>query len=121
MTELIVERLYIHHDGLQFLIDAVISKLLHGRTKAVNHTLAVAFVTYALVVLWYLKHGEPAEDVARVKKEAPWYLHKRTPSFSDMLAGVRREIWAARFSAHPVFEGVCAKTRELLPGWMLAG
>ena len=88
--------------------------------KAVDHTLAIAFVTYALVVVWYLKHGDVAEDIAQVKKEAPWYLHKQTPSFSDMLAAVRREIWAARFSAHPVFKWVSEKTRELLPNWMLA-
>ena len=88
--------------------------------KAVNHTLAVAFATYALVVIWYLKHGEPAADVAQVKKEAPWYRHKRAPSFYDMLAAVRREIWAARFSAHPVFKRVSEKIRELLPNWMLA-
>ena len=88
--------------------------------KAVVHTLALAFVTYALVVVWYLKHGEVAEDVAQVKKEAPWYLHKKTPSFSDMLTGVRRDIWAARFSAQPVFKRVSEKIRELLPNWMLA-
>jgi len=88
--------------------------------KAVNHTLAVAFVTHALVVLWYLMHGEPAQDVERAKKEAPWYSHKRTPSFSDMLTAMRLEIWAARFSAHPDLKGVSAKTREILPGWLLA-
>ena len=85
-----------------------------------HHTLAMAFVTYALVVVWYLKHGEAEEDVTQVKKEAPWYLHKQTPSFCDMLAGVRRDIWAARFSAHPVFKRVSEKVRELLPSWLLA-
>ena len=82
--------------------------------------MAVAFATYALVVIWYLKHGEPDDDVAQVKKEAPWYLHKRAPSLYDMLAAVRREIWAARFSAHPVFKRVSENIRELLPNWMLA-
>ena len=88
--------------------------------KAIVHTLAVVFTVYAIVVVWYFKHGERAEDVAQVKKEAPWYLHKQAPSFCDMLAGTRRAIWAARFSAHPVFTRVSAKIRELLPHWLLA-
>ena len=88
--------------------------------KAIVHTLALAFATYALIVIWYLHHGELADDVAQVKNEAPWYRHKQTPSFYDMLAAVRREIWAARFSAHPLFKRVSEKVRELLPTWLLA-
>jgi hypothetical protein len=89
--------------------------------KAVVHTLAVAFATYALVIVWYLHHGELATDVAQVREEAPWYRHKQTPSFSDMLAAVRREIWAARFSAHPDFKRVSEKIRQLFPCWLLTG
>jgi len=73
-----------------------------------------------LVILWYLEHGETEEDIAQVEAQAPWYLHKEAPSFADMLAGIRREIWTARFSAQPVFKRVSEKIRRLLPRWFLA-
>jgi hypothetical protein len=87
---------------------------------AVNHTLALAFASYATVILWYLRHGIPAEDVLRVKKEAPWYLHKATPSFSDMLAAVRRECWRSRFSCDPDLKGLQQNIDKVLPRWFLA-
>lgn len=88
---------------------------------AINHTLAMTFAAYAIVVVWYLKHGQQEKDVARVRSEAPWYRHKETPSFNDMLAAVRREIWVARISRNPVFKVVAKKIRNLLPHWLLAG
>ncbi len=88
--------------------------------KAVNHTLALGFVSYALVVVWYLRRGNPAEDVARVKSEARWYRHKRYPSYFDMLAALRRECWRERFSRYPVSKRVIAKFDELLANWALA-
>ncbi len=87
---------------------------------AVLHTLPLAFTAYAVLIVWYLRHGEPDLDVSRVRIEAPWYGHKDTPSFADILAAVRREIWASRFSAHPVFRRVRRKVRDLLPHWLLA-
>ncbi len=88
--------------------------------KAITHTIAMTFVAYAIVAVWYLKHGQQEEDVARVRSEAPWYRHKETPSFSDMLAAVRRELWVARLSRNPLFKGVTKKIRNLLPHWLLA-
>ena len=88
--------------------------------KAINHTLALAFAAYALVVIWYFHHGDRFRDVEEVRRDAPWYLHKSHPSFLDMIAAVRREIWAARFSAHPAFKRVSQKIRELLPQWLMA-
>lgn len=91
--------------------------------KAVGHTLPFAFVAYGVVVLWYLNHGDPAEDVTRARDEAPWYLHKRDPSFEDMLAALRRELWASRLSEGAILKRVplkLSKVRELLPRWLLA-
>ena len=88
--------------------------------KAVNHTLALSFAAYALVVVWYIKNGKHLGDINRVKDSAPWYRHKDTPSFNDMLAAVRRELWAATFSQHPLLQGVRGNVRELLPHWLLA-
>lgn len=86
----------------------------------VNHTLTLVFTAHALVVLWYLKHGNRENDVARVRREAPWYRHKQTVSFPDMLAALRREIWSARLSRHPLLKRVCEKIDLLLPQWLLA-
>ncbi len=88
--------------------------------KAIIHTLALAFTAYAIVVVWYLHNGQCHEDVARVRREAPWYRHKARPSFIDMLAALRRELWVARLSRNPVLRPVAKKIRELLPHWLLA-
>jgi hypothetical protein len=88
--------------------------------KAVVHTFSLAMVVYGLVALWYFEHGDPAADVARVRREAPWYLHKVEPSFMDMLAAIRRKIWAERFSADPDLASVAEKICDRLPQAMLA-
>jgi hypothetical protein len=87
---------------------------------AINHTLALAFAAYAVVIIWYAKHGNRVMDIEEVRRDAPWYLHKSHSSVQDMIAAVRREVWAARFSAHPVFKGVCPNIRALLPHWLVA-
>ncbi len=92
----------------------------HKGETAVNHTLALAFAAYAIVVIWYLKHGQKDEDVKRVRNEAPWYRHKVAPSYADMVGAVRRELWVARFSRNPLLRPVTKKIRELLPHWLLA-
>ena len=95
----------------------------HHRTKGnttVNHTLAIAFVAYALVVVWYWHHGRPDEDVARVRQEVPWYRTKQHPSFADMLAAVRRELWLGRFSRDPVLNRLREKIDDVLPHWLRA-
>ena len=86
---------------------------------AVNHTLMLVFTAHALVVLWYLEYGNSEDDVARVRSEAPWYRHKQSPSFTDMLAALRREIWVARLSRHPLLKRVRDKIDTVLPQWLL--
>jgi hypothetical protein len=88
--------------------------------QAINHTLAVAFASHAIVVLWYWQHGRPEKDAAAVRADAPWYRQKAGPSFTDMLVAVRHEIWAARFSRNPLAGWGREKTRRLLPRWLLA-
>ncbi|MBI4615084.1 MAG: hypothetical protein HY720_15835 [Planctomycetes bacterium] len=88
--------------------------------KAVLHTFSLAMVVYDLVALWYFEYGDPAGDVARVRREAPWYVHKVEPSFMDMLASIRREIWGERFFADPELARVAEKLRDYLPQAMLA-
>ena len=64
------------------------------KEQAVLRTAPMAFWTYSLVVVWYLTVGENTRG-ARFPV-LPWYASKKTPSFSDMLAALRRETWTCR-------------------------
>jgi hypothetical protein len=87
---------------------------------ATLHTFPLAFVTYAVVVLWYLDHGDSQADIARIRRWAPWYRNKRSPSFHDMLVALRREIWAGRLSDDPDNPRDREKTRTRLQEPLLA-
>jgi len=89
--------------------------------KAVRRTAPIGFLVYALVVLAYLRAGTPEADVRRARKLAPWYLHKTEPSFADMLASARRELWASRFKQHRLLGPVSKKVTEVFAGFLLAG
>jgi hypothetical protein len=69
--------------------------------NAISHTLPIGFLAYALVLLWYFQSGNSALDVARARREAPWYTQKTEPSFADMLVAIRRQIWKQRLSTNP--------------------
>ena len=88
--------------------------------KAINHTLACVFVSYAITIAWYLSHGQAKRDVQRARTEAPWYRHKKHPSFNDMLAAIRRELWIDRLSQHPGTNLGRAEVDAILPHWHLA-
>lgn len=88
--------------------------------KAIVHTMGVALAAYSLIVIWYFHYGDRKADVARARSEAPWYQHKTSPSFNDMVAAVRRELWTSRFSADPLLRRVRDKIPNLLPQWLLA-
>jgi hypothetical protein len=87
--------------------------------KAVRRTAPIGFLVYALVVISYLRTGTPEADVRRARKLAPWYLHKTEPSFADMLAFARRELWASRFKRHRLLGPVSHKVTEVLAGYLL--
>jgi hypothetical protein len=88
--------------------------------QAVLHTVPLAFVAYGLVLVWYLHHGHPQHDVARVRRQAPWYRHKKDPSYWDMLAALRRKILAERVSADPLPRRLRRKVLRLFPQSLLA-
>lgn len=46
----------------------------------------------SLVVLWYVLSGK---DGPQAERERPWYKHKVTPTFADMLASCRLQHWQA--------------------------
>jgi len=88
---------------------------------AVEHTVPLGLLAHGLVVVWYLRHGRAARDVATVKKLAPWRTDKRHPCFADMLGALREAIWRRRISAYPLPDRVRRKLIRLLaPAWRSA-
>lgn len=81
---------------------------------AILHTVPLTFCVYGLVIVWYLRHGNPAQDVARVRRRCPWYRHKREPSFADMLGAVRRKFRSARILRYPSLRPVRHNISSLL-------
>jgi len=59
---------------------------------AVQRTVPFGFLTQTITITWYALHGDPAADVRERRRAAPWYRHKTTVSYSDMLAALRREL-----------------------------
>ena len=51
----------------------------------------MALFVYSLVVYWYANRMKMRRSVP--VRLAPWYTTKKAPSFSDMLATLRREGW----------------------------
>ena len=83
--------------------------------KAVERTVPLVFAAYGVVLAWYLANGKPAKDVCRARKLRPWDTGKAEPSYADMLAAMRRELWTARISAKAPAGAPSAKWRDLLP------
>jgi SRSO17 transposase len=63
--------------------------------RAVERTAPMALWLHSLVVLWYLASGQNSR--AARQPTLPWYK-KTTPTFTDMLATLRRASWAERLS-----------------------
>ena len=59
---------------------------------ASRRTVPMGMIAYGIVVLWYLRFGHPIVDIARARFLAPWYSHKATISFGDMLQAFRRRM-----------------------------
>lgn len=55
--------------------------------KAVQRTAPVAMALYSLIVLWFVEEGHRHHRRAT----RPWYTTKSHPTFTDMLATLRRE------------------------------
>lgn len=69
--------------------------------KAVTRTVPFILTLYGLVVLWYFANGSAREDINRARRRSPWYREKSEPSFGDMIAALRRHLWAERNFSEP--------------------
>ena len=65
------------------------------KDHAVERTAPMALWLHSLVVLWYLGTGQHSR--AARQPTMPWYA-KTAPTFSDMLATLRRASWTERLS-----------------------
>jgi hypothetical protein len=72
-----------------------------NRTKsAVSRTVPFICSLYAIVTIWFCEKGHRLYKKAPVAI-APWYTHKKTPSFADMLRTLRLEILRECFFSTP--------------------
>jgi hypothetical protein len=60
--------------------------------KAVERTVPFGFLAQTITITWYQLHGNPDADLAARRRTSPWYRHKATVSYTDMLAALRREL-----------------------------
>jgi len=58
--------------------------------RAVERATPMAWLMGTLVVLWYAEGGKDGEQAQR---QRPWYRHKPSPTFADMLAACRVQLW----------------------------
>lgn len=67
--------------------------------RAVERTVPFGFLCQTITIAWYALYGDAQRDVRARRRLAPWYPHKQTVSYSDMLAALRRELIRAEFHA----------------------
>jgi hypothetical protein len=85
--------------------------------RSVNRLVPFGLCCLSLAIVWYARHGQPAQDLAAHRARAPWYRHKRTVSVADMLAALRRCLLAAQYQqGHPD-----QHTLDLFPDALLTG
>jgi len=70
------------------------------KVKAVERTAPMALWAYSLVVYWYAQWSRGRRELPF--RLDPWNRDKKNPTFSDMLATLRREGWAVWISDQAV-------------------
>jgi DDE superfamily endonuclease len=60
--------------------------------KAVERTVPFGFLAQTITIVWYALHGNADADLQARRRAAPWYRHKTTVSYTDMLAALRRDL-----------------------------
>ncbi len=73
---------------------------------SVRRSVPFGMVIYSLVVLWYLTEGHAQAATAAPRLADPWYARDGRPSFTDMLAALRRIGWAQRVLDPPSGEAL---------------
>lgn len=68
---------------------------------SVRRSVPFGMVIYTLVVLWYVTDGHVEAAAMAPRLSDPWYARTARPSFSEMLAALRRIGWAQRLLDPP--------------------
>ena len=79
---------------------------------SVERAAPMAWFVGTLVVCWYVLVGQHGPQAQRHR---PWYKHKPTPTFADMLAACRLQLWQEWLQSE---SGSKAPTKEKL-AWLL--
>jgi hypothetical protein len=77
---------------------------------AVQRVHPMAWFVGGLVLVWYAKYGQHQEQA---RWQRPWYRHKVSPTFADMLATLRLSLWRHAWQESP------ADQRNDLLDWLL--
>ena len=88
--------------------------------KAVLHTFLFAMLTYSFVIVWYLQNGSLDRDVARARERSPWYRHKSSVSFDDMLRALRAECLRSMFADHPSLGKLTSEAWDEIEPYLVA-
>lgn len=64
---------------------------------SVRRSVPFGMLVYSLVVYWYITVGHVEAATLNPHPDDPWYRRTGRPSFTDMLAALRRLGWARRF------------------------
>lgn len=76
--------------GINRAASRVIGQAHHRTRRAVQRGVPFGLYCYTITVIWYALHGHHPQDAAGHRAQAPWYLTKTHPAFSDMTAKLRR-------------------------------
>src|SRR5580658_1406231 len=80
--------------------------------KSVERASPMSWFVGSLVVVWYAQAGHAGEQAHR---QRPWYKNKETPTFADMVAACRLQMWEHWLNE----EGDSAADREEKLAWLL--
>lgn len=93
----------------------------HNRTaRAVQRTVPFGLYTYTMIIMWYVRHADPASDVAAHRARAPWYTTKTEVSFQDMVDALRHVIIAAQYPPGCPEQPTPAEIRAVQTAWARA-
>jgi hypothetical protein len=65
--------------------------------RAVERTVPFGLFTQSIVIIWYQQSGHHPSVVRDRRAASRWYTTKRVPSYSDMIAKLRRVLIAAQY------------------------
>lgn len=86
------------------------------RQRSVERVVPFTLAATSLAIIWYTRHGQPAQDLAAHRARAPWYTTKQAVSVADMLTALRRALLTARFHQPHPDQAIC----DLFPDILLS-